>query len=1034
VAQLTIRDVVHPDFHADLKARFPRILAGEDVGLFETAFVTKDGQTLWVEARVSVRFKGGLPISTRGIFRDITGRREAEAVRREYQELLEGVLEGSRLGYWEWNLETGVVTRDARWAEILGYAREEIAPTIDGWKALLHPDDRAETQRANEDFAAGRSPMFRSEYRLRARNGTYRWIQDRAGVVRRDASGRPLRVSGTQADITEQKEAQQELVEREQRFRALTDTSPTVIFVWRDQHLLFVNPAAELATGYSKDELLAIPFLDLVHPEQREMLRERAAARWRGGSAPNRYEIRLVRKDGEECWLDFAAGPFVQWENQSAVLGCGIDVTERKLMEQALAEREARLVAVLQQAVDAIVTIDQRGLIESVNPALERMFGYRPEEVLGRNVSMLMPSPDRERHEGYLASYVGGGIAKIIGIGREVSAQRKDGSLFPVDLAVSELQIGEKRLFCGFLRDLTERQHAEWEYRTILETAIDGFWLVDMEARLIEVNDSYCAMSGYSRDELLQVRIQDIEADETPEEIRAQIERVIAQGSCRFERRHRRKDGTLFDVEVSTRFLPLRGGIFVVFVKDISARRQAEREQSEASRRLERQVEERTASLARAMEEMRESRLAALDMMQDAVLARDQLDAVNTDLRREVAERQRAETEKAQIEEQLRQGQKIEAIGRLAGGVAHDFNNILGVITGFGELAREELAPDHAARASLDEVLAAAKRATSLTRQLLAFSRKQVMRPETIDVNSLVGDLERMLRPMLGEDIELRLRLGESVGTVVADPSQIQQIIMNLAINARDAMPRGGALTIETANTEFAEEYVEAHPPTVPGRFVMLAISDSGVGMDAATRERCFEPFFTTKPEGRGTGLGLSTVYGIVKQNEGYVWVYSEPGMGTTFKIYLPRVDHPSGSLRVVEPEAEVATGSETILVVEDTEGLRRMIRKMLEGAGYAVLDAADGEAALEVAAAHPGAVDLLLTDVVMPKLGGNELARRLAAQRPGLRVLFMSGYTEGAISQQGVLSEGVSLLEKPFTRDTLTRAIRRALDRPANG
>jgi signal transduction histidine kinase/CheY-like chemotaxis protein len=391
-------------------------------------------------------------------------------------------------------------------------------------------------------------------------------------------------------------------------------------------------------------------------------------------------------------------------------------------------------------------------------------------------------------------------------------------------------------------------------------------------------------------------------------------------------------------------------------------------------------------------------------------------------------------TQSKAAETLLRQSQKLEGIGRLAGGVAHDFNNLLGVIMGYTELASRQLAAGHPARARLDRVLSAAERAANLARQLLAFSRKQVMRLQVLDVNAALGELSRMLERVVGEDVEIELRQSPELGAVRADPTQIDQVVMNLVLNARDAMPNGGRLTIETANVVLDEAYTASHPPAQAGRYVMIAVSDTGTGMDAETQKHVFEPFFTTKPAGEGTGLGLATAYGIVKQSGGYIWVYSEAGRGTTFKIYLPRVDEaPHASARA--PVAGAPAGRhETVLVVEDSRELCEMIRETLEGLGYSVLTAADGEAAVAVAAAHPGPIHLVLTDVVMPKLGGPELGRILAGVRPGIRLLYMSGYADGAISREGVLHPGVSLLEKPFTAETLARTVREALDRPDSG
>ncbi|MBX7183966.1 MAG: response regulator [Vicinamibacteria bacterium] len=383
----------------------------------------------------------------------------------------------------------------------------------------------------------------------------------------------------------------------------------------------------------------------------------------------------------------------------------------------------------------------------------------------------------------------------------------------------------------------------------------------------------------------------------------------------------------------------------------------------------------------------------------------------------------------------LFQSQKVEAIGQLAGGVAHDFNNILAVITGYCEMAQRQIDAAHPARPRLDQILKAANRAAGLTRQLLAFSRKQVMQPRPVDLNVIVADTHKMLGRLIGENISVVLKPAVGLGTIHADPGQIEQIVLNLAVNARDAMPRGGTLTLETRNVDLDEDYAMQHPGTVAGRYVLFAVSDTGIGMTPEIQAKAFDPFFTTKPEGQGTGLGLATVYGIVKQSGGNVWVYSEPGRGTTFRIYLPRVDRPNANLQPeAPPSGETPRGTETILLAEDTDSLREVIQETLLERGYKVLAAADGREALAVARAHPGPVDLLLTDVVMPNMGGAELAAALSQVRPSLPVLYMSGYTDGALSHHGVLAEGIMLIEKPFTGDLLCRRVREALDRPAPG
>ena len=378
--------------------------------------------------------------------------------------------------------------------------------------------------------------------------------------------------------------------------------------------------------------------------------------------------------------------------------------------------------------------------------------------------------------------------------------------------------------------------------------------------------------------------------------------------------------------------------------------------------------------------------------------------------------------------------QRLEGIGRLAGGVAHDFNNILGVILGQGQLVRAGLGPDHPLGRRVDEVLGAAERAAKLTRQLLAFSRRQVLKPRAFSLNAELADMQQMLLRIVGEDVRIDVHLAPDLGHVRADPVQIEQVVMNLVVNARDAMPKGGVLVLETANATFDDGYAAIHPPAQAGPFVMLAVSDTGIGMDAETQRRIFEPFFTTKPHGQGTGLGLATVYGIVKQSGGYVWVYSEPGHGTTFRIYLPRADEPAAAAANEPARAAPIRGSETILLVEDTDALREVTREILEGLGYRVLEAVDGEDALVVAEAARERIDLLLTDVVMPRLSGGELARRLTAARPSLKVLLVSGYTDESVRHHLVAGDAPPILEKPFDRERLGRAVREAIDRPAPG
>jgi len=388
-------------------------------------------------------------------------------------------------------------------------------------------------------------------------------------------------------------------------------------------------------------------------------------------------------------------------------------------------------------------------------------------------------------------------------------------------------------------------------------------------------------------------------------------------------------------------------------------------------------------------------------------------------------------TERKLLEEQLLQSQKMEAVGRLAGGVAHDFNNAIGVIVGYSALLKERLPDDPKASHYTEQITKAGNRAASLTRQLLAFSRKQVIQPAVLDLNAIVSDTEKMLSRLIGEDIKMTVVLAPGLGKIKADRGQLEQVLMNLAVNARDAMPQGGRLFIETQNSQLDSNILSRHPYAKPGDYVVLSVSDTGYGMDKQTQAHIFEPFFTTKPMGKGTGLGLSTVYGIVKQSEGYIWVYSEVGTGARFKIYWPRTEE---SKQPVAARAEALGppgGSETILLVEDDDAMRDLTCKCLTGAGYHVLSTENGETAIRAASEHDGPIHLLLTDVVMPVVSGRQLAISLGTLRPEMKVLYISGYTADLIADHGVLESNTTLLEKPFTHQSLLTSVRSVLDQP---
>jgi two-component system cell cycle sensor histidine kinase/response regulator CckA len=642
--------------------------------------------------------------------------------------------------------------------------------------------------------------------------------------------------------------------------------------------------------------------------------------------------------------------------------------------------------ALSEDAPVAVINVDLDGRVQSWNPAAERLFGWRREEVIGGTLPHV-PSDQRARfHENLQRVLAGETIT-----GLELPRCRKDGSLVDVNISAAPLRDAEGRVrgAVGVFADIPRRRHAEGEatcrggmvldvrdvtehrrteqalrdtearYQTLFERNPFPMWVYDEETlRFLAVNDAAVEHYGYTQEEFLGMTIEDIRP---PGEIPQTLNDVSPASAAPEERRpwnaalrrHRKRDETIFDVELRSTALSFGGRqARLVLAKDVSAERR--------------------------------------------------------------------------LESQLRQAQKMDAVGRLAGGVAHDFNNILGVITGYVEIVLRTMPAEDPRARKLKEVLKAAERATGLTRQLLTFSRQDLEQPQILNLNTVVAGMEKMLGPLIGENIALAAIPEPDLWSVKANPGQIEQVLMNLAINARDAMPQGGRLVVETHNVEIDESIARMFLALKPGPHVMVSVSDTGEGMDAEVQSHIFEPFFTTKEREKGTGLGLSIVYGIVRQSGGHIQVYSHPGRGTTFKIYLPRDDQkPAPDAR--EETSPPRRGSETILLVEDDDVLRSLAREVLEEHGYIVLEAADGSEAVPAAAGHQ--VDLLLTDIVLRTTTGVALAEELMRARSDLKVLYMSGYTARALGSQQELPRGTSFLQKPFTVHALLRRVREILD-----
>ena len=635
--------------------------------------------------------------------------------------------------------------------------------------------------------------------------------------------------------------------------------------------------------------------------------------------------------------------------------------------------------SLLEAVPDAMVVVNHEGIIVQVNSQTEELFGYTRGELIGQKVEILVPQAQRQQHQHHRERFRQQPSVRRMGAGLDLYGRRQDGSEFPVEVSLSPVHASGGPLVLSAIRDVTDRKRAEEQLRRAydaLERRTDR-QLWEYQSRLAQIVDSsQDAIIGGNLDGIITSwnrGAEDIFGYTLEEAIGKPIAMLAPP-----DRPH----------EIPGIFEKIRLGEGVENFESV---------------RVTKDGGHLNVSISVSPVADAEGRIVGASA-----------------IARNITAQKRAE-------EQLRQAQKMEAVGRLAGGVAHDFNNILGIITGSCELLLGRLDPAASGLPYVHNIREAAERGASLTRQLLAFSRRQPLQPRLLDLNEGLSEVSKLLRPLLGDDIQVSLLPGPESAIVEADPGQLDQIVLNLAVNSRDAMPQGGKLILETAVRDFDEAFAAQHPPMTAGRYVMLAVSDNGSGMDAATVSRIFEPFFTTKETGKGTGLGLATVYGIVKQAGGHIWVYSEPGRGTTFRIYLPCADHKLGSAREAEAEAPPPRHEgTTILLVEDDEAMRSLTRQMLEEHGYRVVEAEDGKSALEqVGTDHE--ISLTLTDVVMRGMSGPELVLRLTEAHPEMKILYMSGYTDELVSDRKI-DAGITLLEKPFTRMSLLKTVHAAL------
>jgi len=818
-------------------------------------------------------------------------------------------------------------------------------------------------------------------------------------------------------DVTERNRAAAALRKAQDRLEHVVASSPAVLYSLRPSDGRYVgrwvSPNVERLVGYTPEEILRPDWWPThLHEDDRERVLSELGSLATHGQLSHEYRFRT--RSGDYRWLRAEMRLLRDAEgNPVEAIGSWSDVTQRRETEEAAREGarqatftgEVSAALVLDEPIGSVLRRCCESAVRHLGAAFARIWTLvEADQVLELQASAGMYTrldgahgrvpvgrfkigsiaADRRPHltnevigdpevhdqewarrEGMVA-FAGYPLVvgeRALGVMAMFSRQPlSEAVLQALAAGADQIALGIERKQGEAARKEAERRllESESQYRQLFDGNPHPMYVFDGETLgFLAVNEAMVRHYGYSRDEILGMTIDDLRPPEDAPALVRSLEEAEWAGAVTVRPglfRHRRKDGTLVQMEISASRIDLRGWkAWLVLAMDI--------------------------------------------------------------------------TEKRSLEAQLAQAQKMESIGRLAGGVAHDFNNLLGVISGYGELLHDKVAADPRLAKYADGIVKAAHRAAGLTGQLLAFSRKQVLQPKILDLNSVVADLEKMLRRLIGEDLQLVAVFDDRLGMVKADPGQMEQVLMNLAVNARDAMPRGGRLTIETANADLDQAYVDAHPGVVPGRYVMLAVSDSGHGMSPEVQARVFEPFFTTKDVGKGTGLGLATVHGIVKQSGGHIWVYSEPGQGTVFKIYLPRADEPGRAAEAAAGPAETPRGSETVLVVEDELALRELVQECLEALGYVVLHARGGEEALEVCRRHSGPLHLLVTDVVMPHMSGRDLAANMQRSRPDVRVLYMSGYTDDAVVLHGVLSAEMAFIQKPFTAAGLARKVRDVLD-----
>jgi two-component system cell cycle sensor histidine kinase/response regulator CckA len=949
---------------------------GEPCRIFDYEITRKDGTKAIIELSASlIRDPEGKPIGFRSVSRDVTERKQKEEALRTEKQRFQTLSEQAPFGMVMIDQDGTFKYINPKFRELFGYDLTDV-PTGKTWFKKAYPDPTYR-HRVISDWVNDLESSKLGEKRSRVftatcKDGTEKIVNFISVQLER---GEQLIVC---EDITERKRAEESLRESEERYRTILGNIEDGYYeVDLPGNFTFFNDSLCRMLGYSRDEMVGMGNQQYTDQENRKKLFQAFNEVYRTGEPAKGFDWGVFRKDGTKVFGEISVSLIKDSKGKPiGFRGIARDITERKQAEEALRTEKQRFQALTENSPFGMVMIDQDGTFKYINPKFRELFGYDLTDIPDGKTWFKKAYPNLTYRHDVIEAWINDLKSFKPGEKRSqiFTVTCKDGTEKTINFIPVQLETGENLMAC---EDITERKrteealrNSEERFRIAAKSSSDLIWDWDILDGSLEWFGNIDERLGYNPGEFprtIDAWEKIIHPDEHDRVMTALDQHLKMHKPYMEEYRVQRKDGTFcYWTDRGTAFWDEKGDPFKM--------------------------------------------IGACE---------------------DITKRKRAEEEMRALEEQFRQSQKMEAIGRLGGGIAHDFNNLLTVIKGYSQLSLLDLKESDPLWGNIQEIQKATQRATDLTRQLLAFSRRQILDLKVLDLNILLRELDKMLRRIIGEDIELVTLLAGDLGRVKIDPGQIEQVILNLAVNSRDAMPSGGKLTIETANVVLDEEYAHAHVTVIPGHYVRLSISDTGVGMPRELKEKVFEPFFTTKERGKGTGLGLSMVYGIVKQIGGNILVYSEPGHGTTFKIYLPRVEEQLDTFHALDETDSFPRGGETVLLVEDDPSVRNLAHRLLRQQGYRVLEAANGVGALHVAQEHGGEkIHLLLTDVVMPQMGGKELADQLKIFRPDVKVLYTSGYTDDAIVHHGVLEPGIHFLQKPFSLKTLSHKVREVLDR----